>query len=511
MAEEPSLIEWYLARDGHQHGPLSESEMRVLVELGHLRSSDLVWRNGFPEWRAADAVFAIHNQVMPPAEPAAPVVVQYAPNAPVSVQPVEPVYRAPQPEPMQRQAVAPAAEAIAPAQPQLTSPEQLRAALARQIGNAPPGGIAPAAAISQTASAAPYQQGPMMASPLQQSAPAPHGQTPQAQQASKPAAAVPYHASAGQPFATAPQSVAAPVRRRAVVERPDTADEDAPPAGRSWRRLIAAGIAGLLIVAAGTTAYFKGNQIAALLPGLNFLSDSGANKAPGNFRDAPFATAGGDFATIDRDFQRITMWQHIKREYPDWYAERVQETAKFSAEKRTDGQIAKHLAEAVVALRRRHATQALTASPDRLKFVASAFLQNLQALSKRNTDTCYGFISQGETYPAVLDLLQEKDVSEPLQRQVMAVFEAIADGRKEPQIHLPPRKADYDLLSAELTARGWSQADLQTFSDPRALGRAAPSQVCKMVQDWFAAQIAIKDPASQLRLLVESLRPVVAG
>jgi hypothetical protein len=32
-----------------------------------------------------------------------------------------------------------------------------------------------------------------------------------------------------------------------------------------------------------------------------------------------------------------------------------------------------------------------------------------------------------------------------------------------------------------------------------------------MVQDWFAAQIAIKDPAVQLRLLIESLRPVVAG
>lgn len=233
--------------------------------------------------------------------------------------------------------------------------------------------------------------------------------------------------------------------------------------------------------------------------------------APGNFRDAPFATSGGDAIAIDANFQRMTMWQHIKREYPDWYSERVQEAAKFTVEKRGDALIAKHLAEAVVALRRKHATQALTASPDRLKFVAGAFLQNLQVMSKRNVDTCYGFISQGETYPAVLDMLQEKDVSEPLQRQVMAVFEAIANGRKDPQIHLPPRKADYDLLSAELTARGWSQGDLQTFSDPRALGRAPPSQVCKMVQDWFAAQIAIKDPASQLRLLVESLRPVVAG
>ena len=108
-------------------------------------------------------------------------------------------------------------------------------------------------------------------------------------------------------------------------------------------------------------------------------------------------------------------------------------------------------------------------------------------------------------------MLQKQGTNEPLQKQVIAVFEAISDGRKSPQSYLPPRKTDYDALAAELTSRGWTQADLQTFSDPRALGRASPQQVCKMVQDWFTAQISIKDPAAQLRLLVESLRPVVAG
>jgi hypothetical protein len=303
-----------------------------------------------------------------------------------------------------------------------------------------------------------------------------------------------------------------PARPRALVERPSAAGDRGTPAARQPRtRRIAAVLAVILLASAGGAAYISRDQVAALVASLMAPEGEGAETAAGNFRNAPFATAGGDAEAIDLTFQRSTMWQHIKREYPDWYAERVQEAARFTAEKRGEAQIAKHLAEAVVSLRRKHATQALTASPDRLKFVATAFLQNLQSLSRRNVDVCYGFISQGETFPAVLEMLQEKDISEPLQRQVMAVFEAIAEGRKEPQTHLPPRKADYDLLAAELTARGWSQTDLQTFSDPRALGRAAPSQVCKMVQDWFAAQIAIKDPASQLRLLVESLRPVVAG
>ncbi len=287
-----------------------------------------------------------------------------------------------------------------------------------------------------------------------------------------------------------------------------------PPVRRSAPRprgrAIAAGLV-VLFLSAGGLVYLKSDAVAELWAGVSSSARVLTSGAEGGFREAPFATAGGDAEAIDRTFQRAQMWRHIKQEYPEWYVERVQETVKFAAEKRGDAQIAKHLAEAVVSLRRKHATQALTASPDRLKFVASAFLDNLQALSKRNVEVCYGFISQGETYPAVLDMLQERDVSEPLQRQVIAVFEAIADGRKDPKTHLPPRKSDYDLLAAELTSRGWSQADLQTFSDPRALGRAPPSQVCKMVQDWFAAQIAIKDPGSQLRLLVESLRPVVAG
>ena len=64
------------------------------------------------------------------------------------------------------------------------------------------------------------------------------------------------------------------------------------------------------------------------------------------------------------------------------------------------------------------------------------------------------------------------------------------------------------ILRAE---RGWSQADLRMFTDERALSSAGPEKVCQMVHDWFAAQLAMSDPDVQLRLLVDSLRPVVAG
>jgi hypothetical protein len=52
---------------------------------------------------------------------------------------------------------------------------------------------------------------------------------------------------------------------------------------------------------------------------------------------------------------------------------------------------------------------------------------------------------------------------------------------------------------------------MKLFSDERALAQAAPEKVCQMVHDWFAAQLGLSDTDAQMRLLVESLRPVVAG
>jgi hypothetical protein len=228
-------------------------------------------------------------------------------------------------------------------------------------------------------------------------------------------------------------------------------------------------------------------------------------------KPAPFITTAKTAELIDADLKRSAIWQLIAREFPEWHRDRIAEIAKLTADKRDATAVSRHIAEAIVSLRRKFADQALAASPEQLRAIAVAFLENLRQLSAQSTDACYGFISQGETYPAVIDLMRQGDRTDALHKQAVAVFEAVAAGRKAPQTNLPPRKTDYDALAAELTARGWSQSDLQMFSDAKALAAAPPEQVCKMVQDWFAAQITIKDPAIQLRLLVESLRPVVAG
>ena len=172
-------------------------------------------------------------------------------------------------------------------------------------------------------------------------------------------------------------------------------------------------------------------------------------------RAAPLDKLSDSTETLDANFQRTAMWVVVKKEFPEWYGDRLKEAAKLSADKSSEDAIAKHLAEALVALRRQHAQQALAASTDKLKVVANAFLDNLKSLSDRSVGACYGFISQGETAPVVLELMQSPDQGASVQTQVAAIFEAIADGRKTPTQHEKAVKTDYEVLVQELSKLGW--------------------------------------------------------
>ena len=49
--------QWYLTRDGKQHGPFSDADLANFAALGQLQASDLVWREGLSSWRAALTIF----------------------------------------------------------------------------------------------------------------------------------------------------------------------------------------------------------------------------------------------------------------------------------------------------------------------------------------------------------------------------------------------------------------------------------------------------------------------
>jgi hypothetical protein len=398
MTGQQPDIQWYIARDGKQHGPLSDVEMRAFVAQGHLKPTDLIWRPGFADWRPAPAVFSFQ-----------------APEPP-----------GPAPRPGVTRPTGPSARTAPSANERSFEPERIR--VARGDSGTQPSRAARLAGI-----------GLILA------------------------------LLAGGGWFFFLHKGASETGPLETVEAPKS--EQSPSSSAA-------------------------TQTAAQTPPLPPVSQAEVEQGA---------------QALDARFQQTPMWSVVKREFPDWYSEQLKEAATLNAQKQPPTAVYKHLAEALVALRRQHAQEALAASTDKLKVVASAFLDNLKSLSERSVGACYGFISQGETAPVVLELMQTPDQGASVQTQVAAIFEAIADGRKTPTQHEKAVKTDYEVLVQELSKLGWKENDLKVFSNPQALSHEPPSRVCQMVQDWFTAHLAVADKATQERLLVETLKPVVSG
>ncbi|MBU2583420.1 MAG: DUF4339 domain-containing protein [Alphaproteobacteria bacterium] len=513
MSEKTSELVWYIARDGQQHGPLSDAEMQLFVESGHLKPTDLVWNQEMPEWKAAPSVF--------PPKPAAP-----PPPPPPPAVPQPPRNAAP----------------AAPASPASTTPKESEPATKSKL--------------QPTLSSA-HSVGDKTA----RNDAAPSGAN-QAGSLPSPEEVLPSFRT--QRATPEPEPVA---KKREPSPIEDYEDEDYDDEGSTSR----VGRIGMIVgTAAVVTALVAGGYMAflnqdAIVTYMNEQTGTSAtaNNAPPVVKaesgtktaslenpsaapappaaaapppapaiegpriegitvtippSAPAAAppASADtsdrvpLVTIDSNLQKSQLWQVIKAEFPGWYQERVNEISRLS-NSASETDLSKHLIGKLVALRRENATQALASSTGSLQSVASAFLTNLKSLAGHSTEACYTFISKGETSPAVIALFPKPGYGDAIEGQIAAVFRAVADGRKTPIQRPKATKPDYDVLAGELTKIGWSKADLGLFSNPQALAKAPPEQVCKMVQDWFTAHIAIEDKAVQERLLVETLRPVIAG
>ena len=439
---------WYIARDGKQTGPISTAEINAIAGHGYFKETDLVWQPGLPDWQPAFNLFPPNLAAPPPGT---------APGREAVV------------EPSQRVRPQPASAAAAP----LPDPRP-RSDVTSNFGW-------PERDAAQTTGRPAQPSGTTEAVPRTRT---------------------------GQPLQLRPLPMDAKAAARGVSGdglRANAAEPKAALVTKSNRTAIAVMTAGLAAVAAGLWIAAYPNLLAGI-PAIKSLSKAEVPVQAG----AP--QANSQVTSLEQRLQQTAHWPVLKREFPDWYGERLREAAKLKEEKKSDDDISKMLVDQMIALRRQNANQALAASAPKLKTLAAAFLENLKQLKSQSTTTCFNFISHGETTPGVIEQLQVTGGNPTsLQLHMVAVFEAISEGRKTPIVHEKPQKADYDILMDQLAKLGWTQADVATFADPDRLARSAPDRVCQLVQDWFVALISIQDAGVQDRLLGETLRPVVSG
>ncbi|MEZ5898280.1 MAG: GYF domain-containing protein [Hyphomicrobiaceae bacterium] len=456
MTGQSNEAQWYIARDGKQHGPLTDVEMRTFVGHNYLRTTDLLWRAGMSDWQPAPTLF--------------PAAFQAPPQAPAS-------------------------------QPQ--------SAPAQQVPGYGPGGTSTAGVgVAQGAN-------PNI------------GYAPQG------------GAAGHQGFGQQPAHQQAGAGTQAGYDE-DEFEEEPARGGRFKQILLALVLIGLIGGGAYAILTHK-DELARLVSGPPKKQEAAAveETAPaapeaqssaaapaGEPQAEPAQTAEAqpeagenlppdpaviEGSAIDARLQKIPVWVALKKEYPDWYINNIAAADKLAAENKPQLEISTQLVQGLVNLRREKAPNALAASPEKLRNVAATFLENLRALQAQSVGACYGFISKGELSPVIIEMMETPENATMLNAQLAAIFDAATEGAKSPVSHQPAVKADYDILIGELNKLGWKEEDLQVFSNPRLLAKREPAQVCKMVQDWFSAHLAVQDPAAQDRLLYETLKPVVSG
>jgi len=67
MAEQ-----WHYSIDGEERGPVSREELEALAQRGELKPTDYVWKDGMPEWAAAETIEGLFGGGGAPAAPSAP-------------------------------------------------------------------------------------------------------------------------------------------------------------------------------------------------------------------------------------------------------------------------------------------------------------------------------------------------------------------------------------------------------------------------------------------------------
>lgn len=547
-------MQWYVARDGRQHGPISDMEMRKLVELGHLRPADLIWRAGFADWRPAHSVFSSAPPAPTPSlQPAtapmqtrASIAPRFEATAGRGAQPVSATQQAAQAQLAQQQNTV----RTQPMQTQPTQPVQTQPAPAQPIFQQP---IFQNINPTQPASQPQLQPQPIFqpSQPAERSiltgeiaAPQPQSNTYQPQ-AARP--------SFEPRFEAAPK----PASQPAYAEQ-DFDDDEAPRRSGLRRFAMAASLAAV-IGGGGYGAYKTGIGLDAVnglkdkaisyakanLGGPTGPASAPAEKAektvdpasvasaptqtaavagtvatapettatvPGAAPDAPITGAMPDAAkSLEAKLQQHAHWQLIAAEFPDWYRERVTGGAQLMSENKPETEVSQYLAKSLVELRRSNADAALSASPETLKKIAGNFQGLVSRMSQEGAPTCMTFISSGEANPTVVDLANDPSKNAEINAHFAAIFAAISEGRKAPVQHAAPADGDYKLLVAQLVKIGWTQAELELFADPKGSSRTTPERYCKMMQDFFQAHLSLPDAAVQERLLHRTLKLVVAG
>jgi hypothetical protein len=61
---------WYIARDGKEHGPITQAEFAEFLRRGHLQPRDYIWHDGLDDWVLGESMLSGLQCIAEPTGPA---------------------------------------------------------------------------------------------------------------------------------------------------------------------------------------------------------------------------------------------------------------------------------------------------------------------------------------------------------------------------------------------------------------------------------------------------------
>ncbi|HFB2048503.1 MAG: DUF4339 domain-containing protein [Hyphomicrobiaceae bacterium] len=462
MSEADTYIEWYLARNGQQHGPLSDAELNKFRELGHLKPDDLVWRAGFPEWRTADDVF---------------------------------------PEYQSGAATLLSAETEEPNDFSVDATPEMQYYLEKQTESLD--GISKSRLGSQD-----YNQ---------------HLNS--VEKSDEPVLQIQQNL----------ESATAQYRRRTGIRscqesstQPINQEEfhnDCKYERSVKNQILIIIVITTLAIAILSSWYINSNQIPIIKIITDFIHKSYLHvhttvNAPAGTTIKSVTVEIPTTETYEKNIlgiePRLTIlsekfWSDMRAHDGVWAGEQEQLLAKLRSNGRPELERLEFVVSALVSWRRRNADKILTTEPYYLRQIAQTFADNLRYLQNQDVKACYGFISQGELSPSVLTLYNNATHLTVLGAQIEAIIAAAENRGQNSESYSEPSEDDFKVMTKLLSNRGWTQGDVNLFSNPAALSVAPEATVCRLVSEWFEVQLQVSSTDRQMRLLAASLSPVIRG
>ena len=244
---------------------------------------------------------------------------------------------------------------------------------------------------------------------------------------------------------------------------------------------------------------------------LGFIVGQATEQSFGSVRDwvySKFVSPRVTQELLVRQFDQFPIYEAMRRAVPEEHRRLRAEFIRLTGSGASPDEVQNYMETFTASVRRKHADDILSAPPGALVQILQTNGNMLDELNRRDPRMCSGFILEGFASQLVRPLVGEPAFFALVERNAVAVMDAIAAGAPRGWTYQPVNDDDVSVAVRALHERGWNDQMRAALGDPRQLASLPPEMTCRIFREWFATILSLPDPVRS-RWLKEVLEPII--